>query len=69
MATVILRQAGTRPAKNAHIVWGGERDGVSSHADLEGIVDIDPESPPDLHGDHDPTQFIDPSYDAAGADR
>ena len=38
-ATVILRQAGTRPAKHAHIVWGRERDGVSPHTNLEGIVD------------------------------
>ena len=37
--------------------------------DFEGIVDIDPQPPSDLHGDHDPPQFIDPSYDASSADR
>lgn len=68
MATVMLRQAGARPAKHAHVVWGGERDGVPPHTDLEGIVDLDPQPSPDLNGDHDPPQFIDPSYDASGAD-
>ena len=35
MATVMLSQAGARPAKHAHIVRGGERDGVPPHTDLE----------------------------------
>ena len=66
---VVFGQAGARAAKHAHVVRSREGDGVPPHADFERVVDIDPQSSPDLDGDHDPAQFIDPSYDATAAVR